>query len=155
MFGTSNKQLNFLQVIYKSLKQTGEVRAGVVLPDNVLFEDGKGREVRKDLLNKCNVHTILRLPTGIFYAQGVKTNVLFFTKGKTDLNNTKEIWFYDLRTNMPSFGKTNPLTKEHFEEFEKTFNNNIEKEKIERWTKISLKEIEKKNFSLDLGLIKD
>lgn len=155
MFDTSNKQLNFLQVIYKSLKQTGEARAGVVLPDNVLFEDGKGREIRKDLLNKCNVHTILRLPTGIFYAQGVKTNVLFFTKGKTDLNNTKEIWFYDLRTNMPSFGKTNPLTKKHFEEFEKTFNNNIEKEKIERWTKISLEEIEKKNFSLDLGLIKD
>lgn len=62
-------------------------------------------------MDKCNLHTILRLPTGIFYAQGVKTNVLFFTRGKTDKDNTKEVWFYDLRTNMPSFGKTNPLKK--------------------------------------------
>ncbi|MBQ5344554.1 MAG: SAM-dependent DNA methyltransferase, partial [Acidaminococcaceae bacterium] len=107
-FQTSNKQLNFLQHIYRSLKANGKARAAVVLPDNVLFADGDGERIRVDLMDKCNLHTILRLPTGIFYAQGVKTNVLFFTRGKTDKNNTKEVWFYDLRTNMPSFGKTNP-----------------------------------------------
>ena len=68
-------------------------------------------------MNKCNLHTILRLPTGIFYAQGVKTNVLFFTRGKTDKHNTKEVWIYDLRNDMPSFGKTNPLKSEHFDDF--------------------------------------
>ena len=68
-------------------------------------------------MDKCNLHTILRLPTGIFYAQGVKTNVLFFTRGKTDKHNTKEVWIYDLRNDMPSFGKTNPLKTEHFGDF--------------------------------------
>lgn len=116
-FTTSNKQLNFLQHIYRSLRTTGTARAAVVLPDNVLFADGEGANIRKDLMDKCNVHTVLRLPTGIFYAQGVKTNVLFFTRGTTDEGNTKEVWFYDLRTNMPSFGKTNPLKREHFDGF--------------------------------------
>ena len=113
-YSTSNKQLNFLQHIYRSLKNNGTARAAVVLPDNVLFADGDGEKIRVDLMEKCNLHTVLRLPTGIFYAQGVKTNVLFFTRGKTDKGNTKEVWFYDLRTNMPSFGKTNPLKKEDF-----------------------------------------
>lgn len=116
-YPTSNKQLNFLQHIYRSLKTNGKARAAVVLPDNVLFADGDGERIRRDLLDKCNLHTILRLPTGIFYAQGVKTNVLFFTRGKTDKGNTKEIWIYDLRNDMPSFGKTNPLKAEHFDEF--------------------------------------
>lgn len=116
-YPTSNKQLNFLQHIYRSLKINGKARAAVVLPDNVLFADGDGERIRRDLLDKCNLHTILRLPTGIFYAQGVKTNVLFFTRGKTDKGNTKEIWIYDLRNDMPSFGKTNPLKAEHFDEF--------------------------------------
>lgn len=116
-FPTSNKQLNFLQHIYRSLKTNGRSRAAVVLPDNVLFADGDGERIRRDLMDKCNLHTILRLPTGIFYAQGVKTNVLFFTRGKTDKGNTKEVWIYDLRSEMPSFGKTNPLKKEHFDEF--------------------------------------
>ena len=79
MFPTSNKQLVFLQHIYRSLKPGG--RAAVVLPDNVLFEEGTGQRVRADLMDKCDLHTILRLPTGIFYAQGVKNNVLFFTRG--------------------------------------------------------------------------
>ena len=117
-FPTSNKQLNFLQHIYRSLKADGKARAAVVLPDNVLFADGDGEKIRVDLMDKCNLHTILRLPTGIFYAQGVKTNVLFFTREKTDKGNTKEVWFYDLRTNMPSFGKTNPLKTEDFTAFE-------------------------------------
>lgn len=155
MHETSNKQLNFMQIIYNSLKKNGKSRAAVIIPDNVLFEGGVGKEIRVDLLNKCNVHTILRLPTGIFYAQGVKTNVLFFDRGVTEHGNTKEIWYYDLRTNMPNFGKTTPLTKEHFEEFERTFNNQEEKEKIERWNRFSLDDIIKKDYSLDLGLIKD
>lgn len=116
-YPTSNKQLNFLQHIYRSLKTDGNARAAVVLPDNVLFADGDGERIRKDLMDKCNLHTILRLPTGIFYAQGVKTNVLFFTRGKVDKGNTKEVWIYDLRSDMPSFGKTNPLKPEYFDEF--------------------------------------
>lgn len=155
VYSSSNKQLNFLEIIYRSLNLTGKARAGVILPDNVLFEGGIGKDIRQDLLNKCNVHTILRLPTGIFYAQGVKTNVLFFDRSKTDVGNTKDIWFYDLRTNMPNFGKTTPLTEKYFEEFISTFDNDEEKEKLERWTKISLDEIIKKDYSLDLGLIKD
>ncbi|ATV06407.1 type I restriction-modification system subunit M [Fusobacterium vincentii] len=155
VFSSSNKQLNFLQVIYRSLNLSGKARAGVILPDNVLFESGIGKDIRQDLLSKCNVHTILRLPTGIFYAPGVKTNVLFFDRAKTDIENTKNIWFYDLRTNMPNFGKTTPLTEKYFEEFVSTYDNDEEKEKLERWTKISIDEIIKKDYSLDLGLIKD
>lgn len=151
---TSNKQLNFLQVIYNSLKQNGKSRAGVVLPDNVLFEGGTGRDIRIDLLNKCNVHTILRLPTGIFYAQGVKTNVLFFTRGVSDRDNTQKIWYYDMRTNMPNFGKTTPLTAEHFREFEETFDDEVAKSNIDRWSLITLDEIIKKDYSLDMGLLK-
>jgi len=118
-FVTGNKQLAFLQHIYRGLKPGG--RAAVVLPDNVLFEEGVGTKIRADLMDKCNLHTILRLPTGIFYAQGVKTNVLFFTRGKTDTGNTKKTWVYDLRTNMPAFGKRTPLTHGHFAEFEKCY----------------------------------
>ncbi|QLO02652.1 N-6 DNA methylase [Citrobacter freundii] len=123
-YSTSNKQLAFLQHIYRNLKPGG--RAAVVLPDNVLFEAGVGADVRRDLMNKCNLHTILRLPTGIFYAQGVKTNVLFFTKG-TDAdkyqeeNCTENVWVYDLRTNMPSFGKRTPFTEQHLKLFEDVF----------------------------------
>lgn len=119
LFPTSNKQLCFLQHIYLGLKPGG--RAAVVLPDNVLFESGIGKQVRADLMDKCNLHTILRLPTGIFYAQGVNTNVLFFTRGETDEDNTREVWVYDLRTNMPAFGKRTQLNREHFAEFEAAF----------------------------------
>lgn len=157
-FTTSNKQLNFLQHIYRSLKNNGKARAAVVLPDNVLFADGDGQRIREDLMNKCNLHTVLRLPTGIFYAQGVKTNVLFFTRGTSDHDNTSEVWFYDLRTNMPSFGKTNPLKKEHFENFKKAYTaSNRHDIKDERWSVYTYEQIaeEGKNHSLDLGLIKD
>lgn len=111
-FPNTNKQLAFLQHIYLGLKAGG--RAAVVLPDNVLFESGIGADVRRDLMNQCNLHTILRLPTGIFYAHGVKTNVLFFTKGSPknkyqEKNCTENVWVYDLRTNMPSFGKRTPF----------------------------------------------
>lgn len=155
-FMTSNKQLNFLQHIYRSLKCDGKARAAVVLPDNVLFQEGDGTKIREDLMDKCNLHTILRLPTGIFYAQGVKTNVLFFTKGKTDKENTKDIWFYDLRTNMKNFNKGNQLKESHFEEFMKAYTSeNREEVKDERWNKFTREQIKEKNDNLDLGLIKD
>lgn len=155
-YPTSNKQLNFLQHIYRSLKANGKARAAVVLPDNVLFADGDGEKIRCDLMDKCNLHTILRLPTGIFYAQGVKTNVLFFTRGLSDKGNTKEVWFYDLRTNMPSFGKTTPLKKEHFADFEAAYEAEDRRSvNDERWSVFTREEIYAKGNSLDLGLIKD
>ena len=149
-FPTSNKQLNFLQHFYRSLKPGG--RAAVVLPDNVLFADGDGERIRIDLMDKCNLHTVLRLPTGIFYAQGVKTNVLFFTRGDV----TREVWFYDLRTNMPSFGKTNPIQPEHFANFERAFEANDRRAVVnERFNVFSREQIADKKNSLDLGLIRD
>ena len=156
-FMTSNKQLNFLQHIYRSLKADGKARAAVVLPDNVLFdEQNSGEKIREDLMDKCNLHTILRLPKGIFYAKGVKTNVLFFTRGNEDKGNTKDIWFYDLRTNMPSFGKKNPLKESHFDEFVKAYTaEDREKVEDERWNKFTREQIKEKNDNLDLGLIKD
>jgi len=120
-FPTSNKQFCFLQHIYLGLKPGG--RAAAVFPDNVLFESNVGRLIRADLMDKCNLHTILRLPSGIFYAQGVKTNVLFFTRGKREKGNTKEVWVYDLRANTPQFGKRTSLMREHFAEFEAAFGN--------------------------------
>jgi type I restriction enzyme M protein len=155
-FLTSNKQLNFLQHIYRSLKKDGKARAAVVLPDNVLFQDGDGQKIREDLMDKCNLHTILRLPTGIFYAQGVKTNVLFFERGVTEENNTDEVWFYDLRTNMDNFGKRNPLTEKHFDGFiEAYLAEDRSKVDDERFNVFTREEIREKNNSLDLGLIRD
>jgi type I restriction enzyme M protein len=116
---TSNKQLAFVEHVVRALKPGG--RAAIVVPDNVLFEDGVGRRLRGWMMELCNVHTILRLPPGIFYAQGVKTNVVFLTRGKTDRANTKGVWVYDLRTNMNSFGKTRPLSLTDFAAFEKAF----------------------------------
>lgn len=119
-FDTSNKQLGFLQHIVLHLKDGG--RAAVVLPDNVLFESGVAADIRRDLMDKCRLHTILRLPTGIFYAQGVKTNVLFFQKvSQAAIGSTQEVWVYDMRVNAPKFGKRTPLTRAHFEEFEACF----------------------------------
>ena len=148
--------MNFLQVIYRSLNTDGKARCAVVLPDNVLFADGDGASVRRELMDFCNLHTILRLPTGIFYAQGVKTNVLFFTRGKTEKSNTKEVWFYDLRTNMPSFGKTTPLKKEHFTDFVKAYTAE-DRHAVgdERWRVYTREQIAKKGDTLDLGLIRD
>lgn len=163
-FPTSNKQLNFLQHIYRSLKTNGKARAAVVLPDNVLFADGDGERIRLDLMDKCNLHTILRLPTGIFYAQGVKTNVLFFTRGKTDKHNTKEVWIYDLRNDMPSFGKTNPLKSEHFDDFVECYADGdlskrketySEKNPNGRWRKFTIEEIlARDKTSLDITWMK-
>ncbi len=113
---TSNKQLNFLQHIFTILKMHG--RAAVVLPDNVLFEGGAGETIRRELLKQADVHTLLRLPTGIFYAQGVKANVLFFDrKPAQEKPWTKKLWIYDLRTNMHFTLKENPLKREHLDDF--------------------------------------
>lgn len=121
---TSNKQLCFMQHIYNGLEPGG--RAAVVIPDNVLFEAGVGTSIRTDLMNKCNLHTILRLPTGIFYAAGVKTNVLFFQKGTPENPNqdkdcTTDTWVYDLRTNMQTFGKRSPFTDKYLKSFEDVY----------------------------------
>ncbi len=177
-YDTSNKQLAFLQHIYRNLKPGG--RAAVVLPDNVLFEAGKGTDIRRDLMNKCNLHTILRLPTGIFYAQGVKTNVLFFTKGSAtddfqEENCTGHVWVYDLRTNMPSFGKRTPFNETHLKPFEALYGEDPkgtseraegdwsytkegtdETEATSRWRQFSRDYIrEQKGDSLDISWLKD
>jgi type I restriction enzyme M protein len=155
-FPTSNKQFCFLQHIYRALKPGG--RAAVVLPDNVLFEGNVGKQIRQDLMDKCNLHTILRLPTGIFYAQGVKTNVLFFTRGQ----RTEQVWVYDLRANMPAFGKRTPLTREHFAEFEAAYGsdpNGLSPRTPTgpegRWRCFSRDEIAARGDSLDLAWLKD
>lgn len=159
-FPTSNKQLAFLQHIYRGLKPGG--RAAVVLPDNVLFEENTGARIREDLMDKCDLHTILRLPTGIFYAQGVKTNVLFFTRGQKDKAQTSNVWVYDMRANMPSFGKRTPFTREHFAEFEKAYGkDSLGKSKRKdqgeegRFRKFTREEIKKRGDNLDIAWLKD
>ena len=159
-FPTANKQFCFLQHIYRGLQPGG--RAAVVLPDNVLFEGNVGRQIREDLMAKCDLHTILRLPTGIFYAQGVKTNVLFFTRGQHDQGNTDQVWVYDLRANMPKFGKRTPLTRDHFSEFEAAYGSDPygKAERTAtgpdgRWQCFSRNEIAARDFSLDLAWLRD
>ncbi len=118
---TSNKQLNFVQHIKTLMKPHG--RAAVVVPDNVLFEGGAGETIRRKLLHECDVHTLLRLPTGLFYAQGVKANVLFFDKKPaSETPCTKKLWIYDLRTNKHFTLKTSPLKRENLDEFVQLYN---------------------------------
>jgi len=162
---TSNKQLNFLQHIRTMLKTDG--RAAVVLPDNVLFEGGAGETVRKKLLETTNLHTILRLPTGIFYSQGVKANVLFFdNRPASPYPQTKEVWIYDFRTNIKFTLRKNPLRFEDLKEFIECYNpSNIYQRKETyhpkknpegRWRKFDYKEIiERDKTSLDITWIKD
>lgn len=157
---SSNKQLAFVEHIVRALKPGG--RAAMVLPDNVLFEDNTGRRLRTWLMDLCSLHTILRLPTGIFYAQGVKTNVLFFQRGKTDKANTKAVWVYDMRANMPAFGKTRPLTVADFADFEKAYGddpNGGGKRKDEgedgRWRCFTREQITARNDNLDISWLRD
>jgi type I restriction enzyme M protein len=118
---TSNKQLNFLQHVKTLLKING--KASIVVPDNVLFEGGVGETVRRRLLHECDVHTLLRLPTGIFYAQGVKANVLFFDRRPaSETPQTEKLWIYDLRTNKHFTLKTNPLRYVDLQDFVKCYN---------------------------------
>ena len=156
---TKNNQLNFLQHMMVMLKNGG--RAAVVLPDNVLFEGGAGEVIRKKLLTEFNLHTILRLPTGIFYAQGVKANVLFFSKGTA----TKDIWFYDYRTGIKHTLATNPMQRHHLDDFVECYKSdnlssrketyNAETNPNGRWRKYSCDEILKRDkTSLDITWIK-
>ncbi len=135
---TSNKQLAFIQHIYTMLEDNG--RAAVVVPDNVLFEGGAGEIIRKELLEKTNLHTILRLPTGIFYANGVKSNVLFFEKKKINKNPmTHEIWFYDYRTNIHHTLKKQILKYEHLIPFVECYQAKDRNKTKETWSKENLK----------------
>ena len=153
---TKNNQLNFLQHMMLMLKTGG--RAAVVLPDNVLFEGGAGETIRKKLLSDFNLHTILRLPTGIFYAQGVKANVLFFTKGQP----TKDIWFYDYRTDVKHTLATNKLQRHHLDDFVACYNANPRAETYNedtardgRWRKYTVEDIMARDkTSLDITWIK-
>lgn len=150
----------FLEHAIRSLNAGG--RAAIVMPDNILFGDGVGKELRRYLMDTCNLHTILRLPTGIFYAQGVKTNVMFFTRGKKDRGNTKAVWFYDMRTNMQSFGKTAQLTIQHFKEFEELFGDDSSglserqyQGEESRWRCFTREQIDQRDDSLDITWLRD
>lgn len=162
---TSNKQLNFVQHIRTMLKTTG--RAAVVVPDNVLFEGGAGETVRQNLLKTTELHTILRLPTGIFYAQGVKANVIFFdNQGASKAPWTREVWYYDYRTNIHHTLKQKPMRFEHLAEFIECYKpKNRHKRKATwdaesnpegRWRKYTYEElVARDKTSLDVFWLKD
>ena len=156
---TSNKQLNFVQHIWTILKQHG--RAAVVVPDNVLFEGGAGETVRRELLSNCDVHTLLRLPTGIFYAQGVKANVLFFERKPANEKgeaNTRKLWIYDLRTNLHFTLKENTLKRSDLDDFVACYNvkNRAERKESERFKAFDYEELIKRDkLNLDIFWLKD
>jgi type I restriction enzyme M protein len=154
---TSNKQLNFLQHVKNLLKING--KAGIVLPDNVLFEGGAGETIRKKMLHECDVHTLLRLPTGVFYAQGVKANVLFFDrKPAIERPWTEKLWIYDLRTNKHFTLKTNPLGEPDLQEFIKCYNpqNRHDRQEMERFKGFTFDELmQRDKVNLDIFWLKD
>jgi len=154
---TSNKQLNFLQHVKTLLKING--RAAIVVPDNVLFEGGAGETVRRKLLHECDVHTLLRFPTGVFYAQGVKANILFFDrKPASETPWTKTLWIYDFRTNIHFTLKTNTLKYEDLLDFVKCYNpqNRHERKETERFHAFTYEElIQRDNVNLDIFWLKD
>jgi len=154
---TSNKQLNFVQHVVSLLKMNG--RAAVVVPDNVLFEGGAGETIRRKLLDSCDVHTLLRLPTGVFYAQGVKANVLFFDrKPASETPSTKSLWIYDLRTNQHFTLKTKTLKRADLDDFVACFHpaNRFEHKESERFRGFSYDELQKRDkLSLDITWIRD
>jgi len=154
---TSNKQLNFLQHVKTLLEIKG--RAAIVVPDNVLFEGGAGETVRRRLLHDYDVHTLLRLPTGIFYAQGVKANVLFFDrKPASETPWTKELWVYDLRTNQHFTLKENPLSYAHLEDFAAVFNadNRHDRKETERFRPFAYDDlVARDKASLDIFWLRD
>jgi type I restriction enzyme M protein len=154
---TSNKQLNFVQHVVSLLKMNGT--AAVVVPDNVLFEGGAGETIRRKLLHSCDVHTLLRLPTGVFYAQGVKANVLFFDrKPASETPWTKSLWIYDLRTNKHFTLKTNSLKQSDLDDFVQCFNspNRFERSESERFRCFSYEELQKRDkLSLDITWLRD
>ena len=154
---TSNKQLNFLQHVRSLLKMHG--RAAIVVPDNVLFEGGAGETVRRHLLGECDAHTLLRLPTGVFYAQGVKANVLFFDrKPASETPWTRDLWIYDLRTNHRFTLKTNPLTRADLDDFVACYNPEArhERQETERFRRFTYDDLEKRDkANLDIFWLRD
>src|SRR5437867_965546 len=154
---TSNKQLNFLQHVFTILKQHG--RAAIVVPDNVLFEGGAGETVRRELLKQADVHTLLRLPTGIFYAQGVKANVLFFDrKPAAEKPWTEKLWIYDFRTNKHFTLKENQLKRSDLDDFVACYNpkNRHERKESERFKSFTYEELSKRDkLNLDIFWLKD
>jgi len=154
---TSNKQLNFLQHVKALLKMNG--KAAIVVPDNVLFEGGAGETVRRKLLHECDAHTLLRLPTGIFYAQGVKANVLFFDrKPAIEKPWTEKLWIYDLRTNKHFTLKTNSLRYEDLQDFIECYNSEdrFHRQETERFKAFTYDElIRRDKVSLDIFWLKD
>lgn len=151
---TSNKQLNFVQHIRTMLKTIG--RAAVVVPDNVLFEGGAGETVRKKLLETTELHTILRLPTGIFYANGVKANVLFFDNHAASKEPwTKEVWFFDYRTNIHHTLKKKPLRFEDLQEFIACYNPANRHKRKENWNEQSNPEGRWRRFSYEQIIARD
>lgn len=154
---TSNKQLNFLQHVKSCLKIHG--RAAIVVPDNVLFEGGAGETIRRKLLHECDVHTLLRLPTGIFYAQGVKANVLFFDrKPASEKPWTEKLWIYDFRTNQHFTLKTNPLKRSDLDDFVGCYKpeNRHKRKETDRFKPFSYEDLLKRDkVSLDIFWLKD
>ena len=154
---TRNKQLNFVQHIVGLLKVGGT--AAVVVPDNVLFEAGAGETIRRRLLHDCDVHTLLRLPTGIFYAQGVKANVLFFERKEgAEHPWTRDLWVYDLRTNKHFTLKQNPISRADLDDFVDCYkpgarHQRIESERFKKYTYDEL--IERDKVSLDVFWLRD
>lgn len=159
----SSYQLPFVEHCIRALKLGG--RVAVVVPDNVLFDDGKGRQLRQRLMNWCDLHTILRLPTGIFYAQGVKTNVLFFTRSKEEApatDATAAVWIYDMRSGAPAYGKTNPLKLEDFDGFVAAFGDDPHGRSVRtdqgeegRFRQFTREEIAARADNLDITWLKD
>ncbi|WP_431270279.1 HsdM family class I SAM-dependent methyltransferase [Dankookia sp. P2] len=157
---TSNKQLAFVEHIVRKLKPGG--RAGIVLPDNVLFADGAGRELRRWMMEVADLHTILRLPTGIFYAQGVKTNVVFLRRGRQARGGTRAVWVYDMRAGQPAFGKTRPLRDADFAEFEAAYGADphggaarADAGPEGRWRRFSREEIAARADNLDITWLRE
>ena len=159
----SSYQLPFVEHCIRALRLGGS--AAIVVPDSVLFDDGKGKELRRRLMNWCDLHTILRLPTGIFYAQGVKTNVLFFTRAEEAAPHedaTQDVWIYDMRTGAPAYGKTNPLKAADFDAFIQAFGDDpsggalrIDKGEAGRFRRFTRAEIAARGDNLDITWLKE
>lgn len=159
----SSYQLPFVEHVIRALRLGG--RAAVVVPDNVLFDEGRGKLLRQRLMSWCDLHTILRLPTGIFYAQGVKTNVLFFTRADEEApleDATRAVWIYDMRSGAPAYGKTNPLKPADFKEFVAAFGDDpfgratrTDTGEQGRFRRFTREEIAARGDNLDISWLKD
>jgi type I restriction enzyme M protein len=159
----SSYQLPFVEHCLRALNHGG--RAAVVVPDNVLFDDGRGKALRQMLMNRCNLHTILRLPIGLFYAQGVKTNVIFFTRSTDEApreDATKAVWIYDLRSQAPSYGKTSPFRRADLDDFAAAFGDDPlgeaprqDQGEEGRFRCFTRKQIEDRGDNLDITWLKD